>query len=586
MIRAAGIALLLIATPRLARAEDVCHAIAGAPVERIEVYGLSDVKAAVVEDAVKLRPGMIVPPLALAKFEDAILATGWFASARVVIVGEADDCVLRVRVEEYPPIAEVHFDGATAYDGGRELAGSLASKPGARANRIAAAKDATAIADRYHDDGYEAARVAGVDIADGIVTFRIREGRIAKVDVVGARRTGTARVKEILGIRPGQIYNAVSLISGQAALYRTGLFSNVGFGVETPRGAEGDDADGITLTVTVGELIAPFSRTEMFVDRGQTVISIEARMRNLTKGHSANARAEVVGASTAELADVGFDEFYRLHGEGEIHFFRPNETAAGAFLGVDAERVHGRRRPELGLLLNVDTPAGRAGVEIPAIASADWEGIGSFAGVAGVRSIRTYDPLGTAVGKPLREVIAGYGRGELGFDLRRISGVETPARARLRTGVEWNGGLRPFSWIEGDAGGRIVIWHGLKFEGALDGASITGESIPAWREYALDGAKGPLGFPREYAFTKSFARGGGDLTLSAVHGLAGIAAGGGAAIWARPRSATVDNAESVHLELRAGPPFARVRAGVAAPLPGARAGDLWWYLAVSIGTPQ
>ena len=581
------LAIALLA-PRLARAEeDVCHSLAGAPVQRIEVYGLADVKPDVVEDAVKLRPGMVVSPVALTKFEDAILATGWFARASVVIVAEESDCVLRVRVEEYAPITAVRLEGATAYDHGHELLAGLASQTGRRANRAVAARDAVTIADRYHEDGYEAARVVGVDVGEGVVSFRVLEGRIARIEVAGARHTGAARVREVLGIKPGQIYNAISLISGQSALYRTGLFGSVGFGVETPRGVDAEAGeDGIVLTVTVAELIAPYSRTDVFADAGQTVISVEARMRNLTKGHSANAHATLVGQSPSELAEVGFDEFYRVDAAAEIHLFRPNETAAGAFLGVETARVHGRRRPELARLFSLDTPAGRAGVEIPAIASEGWEGIGSFAAVAGLRSIRTYDPAGTAADVPLRDVLAGYGRGEIGFDLHRVSGVETPARTNLRAGVEWNGGLRPFSWIEGEGEGRLPLANWLRLEAAADGASLTGGSIPYWREYALDGARGPLGFPREYAFTRSYARGRGDVVLSTFRGIAGVALGSGAAVWSVPRTAKTGNAQSLHVEVRAGPPFARLRAGVAAPLPGAHSSDLWWYVALSVATPQ
>ena len=575
--------MLAMVAPGIGRAQDACHAAGGAPVDRIEVYGLERVSPGVVEDAVKLRPGMIVSPLSLAKLEDTVLATGLFATASVVIVSADDGCVLRVRVEEYPPVREVRFRGVSVYPE-EDLRAALATKTGAPANRATVASDAQAIAAKYRADGYEAARVTGTEITGGTVTFRVAEGHIARIDVVGARRTGAARVREILGIRAGQVYRAESLVDGQAALYRTDLFGSVGFGVETP---SDDPEAGIVLTVHVDELSAPFSRTELYADADQSALAVQARIRNLARGHSASAAVSLLGASPADLAADGFDRFYLLDANGALHFFRPTETAASAFLGIDADLVHGRRRPDvLGSgSFNLDRPAARAGVEIPAVRSDDWEGTGSFAGVVGLRVLRTFagDPHGT----PLSSSDAGFGRGELGFELHRLAGLETPASVAVTTGVEWNGGARPLSWIDARGNARLAITPWLKTEIAADAGALSGQYIPYWREYALQGVDGPVGFGHDFGFARQFARGRGDVVVSAIRGLVGVAAGGGAVVFSGANgAATTTNLQSVHGELRAGPPFARLRAGVAAPLPGATTTDLWWYVGLTVGTPQ
>lgn len=583
-----AIAAALSLFPRIARAQDdgdACHAAAGAPVERIEVYGLQTVAPGIVEDAVKLRPGMIVSPLSLTKLENQILATGLFAEVSVVIASENDDCVLRVRVTEYARVTDIRFPDVSVY-GTSQLLSLIDTKIGAVPNRDTVDADGAKIVAKYHEDGYEAARLLGTDLAGGVATFRVDEGHIRKVEVVGARRTGAHRVRQILGIHRGDIYNTSALIDGQAALYRTGLFSVVGFGVETPHDA-GIEPEGIVLTVTVGEILAPFSRTDVFADRDQSALSIEARIRNLARGHSARAAVFLLGQSPGDLAENGFDEFYLLRADGELRFFRPTETAAGAFLGIDGDVAHGRRRVDVAHAFDLDRPAGRVGVEIPTVHGENWEGTGSFSGELGLRVLRYWkdEPNGA----PLSTSEAGFVRGLVGFELHRISGVETPARLSVQTGVEWNGGARPLSFIDASGEAHMIVLPHLSIETEADAGALTGQYIPFWREYALEGANGPLGFGHDYAFARQYARGRGDLVGSGFRSLVHVAAGADGVAFGGSQATRAGHAtalKSLHLELRAGPPFAHLRAGVAAPLPGSHTSDLWWYVGLTVGTPQ
>src|SRR5439155_2840700 len=115
----------------------------------------------------------------------------------------------------------------------------------------------------------------------------------------------------------------------------------------------------------------------------------------------------------ADLAEVGFDEFYLLRGRADVHLFRPSPAAAGAFFGLDVERVYGRTRLDLSTMVEITRPALRAGVEIPAVASDDWEGTGSFSAAAGATSLGFHPVSGP---DSVTRLDLGFARGELGFE--------------------------------------------------------------------------------------------------------------------------------------------------------------------------
>jgi len=158
-------------------------------------------------------------------------------------------------------------------------------------------------------------------------------------------------------------------------------------------------------------------------------------MRNLAQGHSASTSLAVYALVAAQLAGSGFDDFYLLRGRGRSASVPSHTGAAGAFFGLDLERVYGRAHPELGARFEITRPP-RGGLEIPAIMSSSWEGTGSFSGRRRVAEINTHS---------FADPNSSLAKSDRGFRARRArvraasrSGLDTPARARVHSGVEWN----------------------------------------------------------------------------------------------------------------------------------------------------
>src|SRR5207249_8412656 len=113
--------------------------------------------------------------------------------------------------------------------------------------------------------------------------------------------TGAAKVRRILGLQPGDLYESGALAAGQGRLYRSDLFGSVGFGVEPL-----PDGDELVLTVTVSELTRPYSRTELFADRGGSAVSVDTRLRNVGGGRSTHFALDLVADPPGGLAETGF----------------------------------------------------------------------------------------------------------------------------------------------------------------------------------------------------------------------------------------------------------------------------------------
>lgn len=572
--------LLVVALGPIAHAQPRCDDPAGAVVSTVEFAGLASAPEPAIRAALAVEPGATVAPLSLTKLEDRVLATGWFESASVVITPSSSPeggCVLRVRVREYPAVTEIRFPGVRAFSRGAALLPSLEIQPGRPANRAAAERDGERIAERYREEGYEAARFLGADIDGSVVSFRIAEGRIARIDVVGAKRTGARRVRQVLGMKKGDLYDVRALIKGQSALYRTGLFSLVGYGVEPVDSASAGD---LVLTVNVGEIESPFSRTDVLVDRAQTATEIEARIRNVGAGHSMHSRFQLLGPSAGDLAEVGFDEFYRAEALAEVRLFRPSPSSEGGRIGVGVERVKGRVREDLGLTFDSTLASLRAGADVPVVTGGPGlTGIGTFTALAGWRLVDVSEPV-------LDPESGAWGRGEIGFELEQVSGFETPARVAIRGGVEMNAGEHPFSYLEGEGSYQLAIARGHRLELRADAANLSGRRIPYWRELVVGGPEGPLAVGPEHAFARQYAHGRLAYVASMPRDLLGAALGFDGAVWGGAAGeGKAEDAQAGFLELRAGPPFARIRAGVAVPVDGRRDREPWWFAGVTIASP-
>jgi hypothetical protein len=103
-----------------------------------------------------------------------------------------------------PILRELRLDGATVYQPD-DVMFLLGLRDGAPLPRDAAAV-AAALQDRYARDGYSQARVSG-RLEAGRLTLAVDEGRIDEIEILGAAPDDIPRVRRLLGIQPGDIYN-------------------------------------------------------------------------------------------------------------------------------------------------------------------------------------------------------------------------------------------------------------------------------------------------------------------------------------------------------------------------------------------
>jgi len=103
-----------------------------------------------------------------------------------------------------PPIREIAIRGAEAYDRAAVLR-IIRLKPGDPLWRDAAAV-AQSLEDRYHVQGYPAARVQGVfDPATGVLSLDVDEGRLTAVEVDGLTGGAQRHALEVMGLETGKV---------------------------------------------------------------------------------------------------------------------------------------------------------------------------------------------------------------------------------------------------------------------------------------------------------------------------------------------------------------------------------------------
>jgi len=104
-----------------------------------------------------------------------------------------------------PILVEFRLEGATVYKSDDAL-WLLQLRQGAPLNGDAAAI-AKRLEEAYHRDGYEKARVTGA-LENGRLTLTADEGRIDEIEILGVGSDDIARMRRLLGIQPGDIYNS------------------------------------------------------------------------------------------------------------------------------------------------------------------------------------------------------------------------------------------------------------------------------------------------------------------------------------------------------------------------------------------
>ena len=105
-----------------------------------------------------------------------------------------------------PPqtLVEFHLEGVTVYKTD-DVLWLLQLRQGTPISGDAAAV-AKRLEDHYHRDGYAKARVTGA-LENGRLTLTADEGRIDDIELLGVGSDDIARLRRLLGIEPGDIYN-------------------------------------------------------------------------------------------------------------------------------------------------------------------------------------------------------------------------------------------------------------------------------------------------------------------------------------------------------------------------------------------
>ena len=106
--------------------------------------------------------------------------------------------------QQPPTLLEFRLEGASVYKSD-DVLWLLHLREGSPLNGDAAAI-AKRLEDHYHRDGYAKAWVTG-DFANGRLTLTADEGRIDDIEILGAGSDDVARMRRLLGIEPGDIYN-------------------------------------------------------------------------------------------------------------------------------------------------------------------------------------------------------------------------------------------------------------------------------------------------------------------------------------------------------------------------------------------
>ena len=150
---------------------------------------------------------------------------------------EEQGTALYVTRGERATVAEVRIQGASFFDV-EDLLGAITTKPGSLWDGAVLDADAQTLVQVYSDQGYPFVRVriADLDVLSPeplrvAVQFEVTEGApasAARVDLVGARRTGGQYVQRLSGLRSGRPIRRAELDRIRDRLADSGVFRSVG----------------------------------------------------------------------------------------------------------------------------------------------------------------------------------------------------------------------------------------------------------------------------------------------------------------------------------------------------------------------
>ncbi|MFO7768250.1 MAG: patatin-like phospholipase family protein [bacterium] len=238
---------------------------------------------------------------------------------------------LQVALESQPFLRQIRFEGARYYDP-PELRRAISSEPGGPVDRLEAARDVRSLQTYYRDRGFPLALVREVtfDAPTGVLTFRVDEGRIEEIRVLGLEHTRPFVVLRELPFREGEVFGETSVQEIIDNIAGTGLFERVRLRPE--RGPSG----GLVLVVEVTERPRHLARLGVHYQEDlQTEGFLEYQDDNLL-GIGGKLRVRALTGARRQSGEVEtrldrlFETFltYRLKAGWErrrIHYYRGEE---------------------------------------------------------------------------------------------------------------------------------------------------------------------------------------------------------------------------------------------------------------------
>jgi len=238
--------LMLLAAAPLLRAQ------AAQPVIREVVFRGAEGLPVAAQQAL----GEAVRPLIGQRYDEGVPAvllqalqeTGWVSAARVTTEPMDGDVRLIVEVTPNPPIKAIEFVGNTVLSN-EILLQAISLQPGDIFNPDLARQAADAIKKVYADRGYTLTEVTDVTFTDtGTLRFTIQEPKISEIRFEGLTKTRERVVRELLTVKPGDVYNVNAIQQSLANLQRLQIFEEISV---TP--APGTEPGTVVLTFTMKE---------------------------------------------------------------------------------------------------------------------------------------------------------------------------------------------------------------------------------------------------------------------------------------------------------------------------------------------
>lgn len=228
--------------------QNVCHAIEDTSIQRpemteeemmasgevyikdIEIVGNNLVNKDYILSQMTTKQGYIYDKKTIVSDLNKIYKTGFFTQKlrAIPLKNEQDNnIVLRIVVEENPPVKEFTLEGNSVIDDG-EILTILQGLEGMPQNVNSINQAIEQIQDLYSVKGYILSRVTVVqDDPDGVVNIVINEGIIQDVIVDGNYKTKDYIVKRNMLLRPGTVYNENTTRGDILKLMGTQAFGDV-----------------------------------------------------------------------------------------------------------------------------------------------------------------------------------------------------------------------------------------------------------------------------------------------------------------------------------------------------------------------